>query len=122
MLKVAKENLGGDLGPGFCSIPAIINNIWLIEEKMYVHEMKNNAFEQCMKKMCVRGCVKQKKLTRNGKAKGDDKHEEQTFAILIIVVKRRYQTIDDIFVFENRNDFPIKEPIAALYMDTLISI
>ena len=92
---------------------------------MYVHEMKNNAFEQCMNKMCERGCVKQKKLTLIGKARteqGDEKHEKQTFAIIIIEVKRRYQAIDDILVFENRNDFPLKEPIAALYMDTLISI
>ena len=87
--------------------------------------MKNNAFEQCMNKMCERGCVKKKKLTLIGKARteqGDEKHEKQTFAITIIEVKRIYQAIDDIFVFENRNDFPLKEPIAALYMDTLISI
>ena len=69
--------------------------------------------------------MKQKKFANIGKARieqGDEKHEEQTFAIIIIEVKRRYQAIDDILVFENRNDFPLKEPIAALYMDTLISI
>ena len=48
---------------------------------------------------------------------------KQIIIISVIAKKeRRKRNLDTIFYFENRKDFPLKEPMAALYKDKLMPI
>ena len=126
ILNVANENPGGDDGPGLGSIPALISSILFIKEKMCSHIRKHNGLKRYANtNRFIRAGRWQENESLIGsvsKMLGEMSIEKNIF----ISVNAKYEIKEsrkvDILDFENRKDFPLKAPIAALYKDKLMSI
>ena len=61
-------------------------------------------------------------IVRVSRMFGDMRIENTRFKSVITKYEKKKSRQADILDFEKRNDFPLKAPIAALYMDKLMPI